>query len=190
MLKLWFEVIVDFLRTPPTKHLQMLRQDCKYALRMMVKNPGFTAIALITLALGVGANTAIFGVIRGILLRPLPYTRPGELVIVTQHSDHMGVPNRRLSVPEIDDIPSQNHSFSELVEYHAMRFNLLRTDSADRVATGVVSWNFFDFMGVKPLLGRTFLPTEEGPGAPPLLLLTYEYWQRKHRGDHNIVRKT
>ncbi|HYL92440.1 MAG TPA: ABC transporter permease, partial [Alphaproteobacteria bacterium] len=189
-MKQWIGSIAGFFRTPPSTHLERFVQDAKYALRVMSKNFGFTAIAVLTLALGVGANTAIFGVIRGILLRPLPYNHPNELVIISQHSEHMGVPNRLFSVSEINDIHNQNHSLSDQVEYHAMRFNLLRTDSADRVATGVVSWNFFDFMGVKPLLGRTFLPSEEGPGAPPVLLLSYEYWQRKHNGDPNIVGKT
>src|SRR3954462_6139612 len=183
------ETLTNILRTPVSEHWHMLKQDIVYALRLMTRNFGFTAITLITLALGVGANTAIFSLIHGILLQPLPYTQGDQLVIVRQELQRGNIPNLRFSVSEINDYRQQSQTLSDLVEYHAMRFLLLGHGTADRVRTGVVSWNFFDFLGVKPTLGRGFLPTDERPGAPPVVLLSYEYWQANQHGDPNIVGK-
>jgi putative ABC transport system permease protein len=190
LLRLWVETIVGIFRVAPGEHWQMLRQDVRFALRMMRKNVGFTAVAVITLALGVGANTAIFSVVHGTLLRPLPYASGDELVIVRQQDPGPGSAERLYSVAEINDYRQQNHTLSGLVEYHNMRFTLFGRGEAERVRTGVVSANFFDLFGVKPVLGRTFLPADEQPGAPPVLMLSYEYWQRSQRGDPSIVGKT
>ena len=183
------ETLANILRTPVSEHWHMLKQDTVYALRLMAHNLGFTAITLITLALGVGANTAIFSLIHGILLQPLPYTQSDQLVIMRQELRRGNIPNLRFSVSEINDYRQQSQTLSDLVEYHAMRFLLLGRGTADRVRTGVVSWNFFDFLGVKPALGRSFLPSDEQPGAPPVILLSYEYWQTYQHGDANIVGK-
>lgn len=190
MLKFWMESIKEFFTTPPAKHLQMFRQDCKYALRMMWKNPGFTSIALLTLGLGVGVNTAIFSVVHGIILRPLPYSHGEDLVVLRQQSLKSGINDMLFSVPEINDYRAQNKTLSDLVEYHAMRFMLLSGATAERVRTGVVSWDYFNFYGIHPILGRTFLPSDEQHDAPPVLLLSYDYWQRAQHGDPNIVGKT
>jgi predicted permease len=190
MFRLWVETFGEFFRTSPSKHFQMLRQDSKYAFRMMIKNVGFTTIAVMTLALGVGVNTAIFSVVHGILMRPLPYSHGEELVILKQQSPRSGVPEMNFSVPEINDYRQQNTTLSQMVEYHTMRFTLLTKTSAERVRTGVVSANYFDFFGVKPILGRTFLPFEEQPGAPPVLLLSYEFWKRAEHSDPDIVGKS
>jgi putative ABC transport system permease protein len=190
MLKFWMECIKEFFTTPPAKHLQMFRQDCKYALRMMWKNPGFTSIALLTLGLGVGVNTAIFSVVHGIILRPLPYSHGEDLVVLRQQSLKSGINDMMFSVPEINDYRTQNKTLSDLVEYHAMRFMLLSGATAERVRTGVVSWDYFNFYGIHPILGRTFLPSDEQHDAPPVLLLSYDYWQRAQNGDPHIVGKT
>ncbi|HJX85830.1 MAG TPA: ABC transporter permease, partial [Candidatus Angelobacter sp.] len=165
-----------------------LRQDAGYALRMMRKNKSFTAIAVITLALGIGANSAIFSVINGILLRPLPYTHGEQLVVLRQKAPKTGA-NMGFSVADFNDYLQQNHSLSGMVEYHSMGFTLLSPTEAERVRTGVVSANFFDFFGVKPILGRTLLPADEQTGAPPVLVLSYEFWQRSQHADPNIVGK-
>jgi putative ABC transport system permease protein len=183
------ETLANILRTPVSEHWHMLKQDTVYALRLMTRNLGFTAITLITLALGVGANTAIFSLIHGILLQPLPYTQGDQLVILRQELRTGNIPNLRFSVSEIDDYRQQSQALSDLVEYHTMRFLLLGHGTADRVRTGVVSWNFFDFLGVKPVLGRNFLSSDERPGAPPVVLLSYEYWQTNQHGDPDIVGK-
>jgi len=189
LVKLWAETISGILHTAPSEHWQMLRQDAGYALRMMRKNIGFTAIAVITLALGIGANSAIFSVINGILLRPLPYTHGEQLVVLKQPAPRIGRDNIGFSPTELNDY-KQNHSLSGMVEYHSMTFTLLGKAEAERVRTGVVSANFFDFFGVKPVLGRTLLPADEQLGAPPVLVLSYEYWQRNQHADPAIVGKT
>ncbi len=168
----------------------MLRQDTGYALRMMRKNKGFTAVAVLTLALGIGANSAIFSVINGILLRPLPYTHGEQLVVLRQRSPKAAIATVSFSPMEFNDYQQQNHTLSGMVEYHSMTFTLLGQSDAERVRAGVVSANFFDFFGVKPILGRTLLPADEQTGAPPVLVLTYEFWQRSQHGDPNIVGKT
>ena len=183
------ETRANALRVPLSEHWHMLKQDTVYALRLMTHNLGFTAITLITLALGVGANTAIFSLIHGILLRPLPYTQGDRLVIMRQELRKRNIPNLRFSVSEINDYRQQSQTLSDLVEYHPMRFLLLGHGTADRVRTGVVSWHFFEFLGVKPILGRSFLSSDEQPGAPPVILLSYEYWQTNQHGDPNIVGK-
>jgi putative ABC transport system permease protein len=183
----WVQMLIEFFRTPPARHLEMLRQDCKYAWRMMTKSPGFTTIAIITLGLGVGVNTAIFSVVHGIILRPLPYTRAEELVILRQMSLKSGTAEMTFSVPEINDYRKQNTTLRQMVEYHRMRFILFNKNNAERVRTGVVSWNYFDFFGIKPIFGRSFLPSDEEPGAPPVLLLSYEFWDRFLHADPNVV---
>ena len=190
LLRLWLETIAGIFRVAPSEHWQMLRQDTRYALRMMRNNLGYTAAAVITLALGVGANTAIFSVIHGTLLRPLPYTEGDQLVILGQAWPKMGNNGGFYSVAEVGDYREQNHTLEGLVEYHNMQFTLLGHGEAQRVQTGVVSANFFDLFGVRPILGRTFLPADEQPGAAPVLVLSYEFWQRNQRGDPGIVGRT
>jgi putative ABC transport system permease protein len=190
LLRLWLETVVGIFRIAPGEHWQMLRQDARYALRMMRQNLGYTAVVVITLALGVGVNTALFSVVHSTLLRSLPYAQGDQLVIVRQQAPKAGVADLTFSVPEINDYRQQNHTLSELAEYHSMTFTLLGHGQAERVATGVVSANFFDMFGVRPILGRTFVPADEQPGAPPVLVLSYEYWRRNQHADPAIVGKT
>ena len=186
-LKLWGETISGIFRTAPREHWQILRQDCRYAFRMMSNNMGFTTIAVFTLALGIGANTAIFSVVDAVLLRPLPYAQDQQLIFLRAQAQKVGIKDIRWSVPEIMDYRQQNHTLSDLVEYHSMSFILYGHGDPDRVKTGVVSWNYFDTFGVKPFLGRTFLPQDDVIGTPPVLVLSYEYWQRKFGGDPKVV---
>jgi predicted permease len=190
VLKLWLDTIAGVFRIAPGEHWQMLRQDTRYALRMMRKNLGYTAVALLTLALGVGVNTAIFSVIHSILLRPLPYAQSDQLVILRQQALKAGIPDLTYSVAEVNDYRRQKHTLSGVVEYHHMQFTLFGHDEAERVQTGVVSANFFGLLGVRPIIGRTLLPADEQPGAPPVLVLSYEYWRRSRHGDPDIVGKT
>ncbi len=166
---------------------ETLWQDIRFGSRMLIKNPGFTLVAVLVLALGIGANTAIFSVVYGVLLRPLPYTDGSRLVVLHQQAPLANVDDMGFSVKEINDYQEQNQSLEDLVEYHSMSFLLLGRGEPDRVQTGVVSTNFFDVLGVKPLLGRTFLPSDNEHGAPAVLVLSYEYWQRSFHGDESIV---
>lgn len=189
LLRLWGETIAGIFTTAPAEHLSMLRQDIRYALRMMRNNLSYTTVAVLTLALGIGANTAIVSVIDAVLLKPLPYQRGDQLVMLHQRAEKAGLAGIGYSVPEINDYRQQNGSLSDLVEYHSMQFTLLSKDEATRVRAGVVSDGFFRVFGVKPILGRDFRPADDQPGAPAVLLLSYEYWTRHERGDPNIVGK-
>jgi len=169
------------------RFMDNLRQDFGYSLRGLRRNPGFSSVVVLTLALGIGANTAIFSVVQGVLLRPLPYASPDRVVTLNQAAPQAGQPSLGFSVPDFTDFRERNRTFSALAEYHSMWFILLGRPEPERVQTGVVSDNFFDLLGVKPLLGRTFLPGEDQPGAAPVLVLSHEYWQRSFGGDPAVV---
>jgi hypothetical protein len=167
---MWGSTIADIVKMAPREHLSVLAQDTRYAARMMRKNRAYTSAAVLILGLGIGANTSIFSVVNSVLLKPLPYTDGNRLVIVRQQGEHNGVTDLPFSVAEINDYRERNRSLTGLVEYHAMTFTLLGGSEPHQVRTGVVSAGFFDFFGVKPLLGRTFLDEEEKPGAQPVLV--------------------
>jgi putative ABC transport system permease protein len=190
LFRLWWETIAGIFTTAPAEHLSMLRQDVRYALRMMRKNAGYTTVAVTTLALGIGANTAIVSVINAVLLQPLPYQQGDRLVMLHQRAEKAGLANILYSVPEIKDYRQQNSTLSGLVEYHSMQFMLLSKEGAARVRAGVVSNGFFGMFGVQPILGRDFTPADDQPGAPAVLLLSYEYWKKHERGDPAIVGRT
>jgi putative ABC transport system permease protein len=166
--------------------IETLGQDVRFGLRVLRRNPGFTLTALITLALGIGANTAIFSVIYGVLLRPLPYNDGHRLVVLNQQARLNNVNSLGFSVKEFQDYSDQNKTM-EMVAHHAMSFILYGRGEPERVQTSVVSANFFDVLGVKPLLGRTFVPDDEKPGGDAVLVLSYKYWKQSHGGDPNIV---
>ncbi len=189
-LRLWGETLAGIFATAPREHWEILKHDCIYSFRMMRKNLGFTAIAVLTLALGIGANTAIFSVVHAVLLRPLPYPDGQQLVFVRQQAQKEGFDDIGFSVHEIRDYREQNRTLSGLVEYHTMSFILFGHGDPDRIRAAVVSANYFDLFGVKPLLGRTFLPDDDAIGAPPVLILSYDYWKNKFGSDPHIVGKT
>jgi len=187
VLRLWWETIVGIFRTAPGEHFAMFRQDAGFALRMMRKSPGFTLAAILTLGLGIGANSAIFSVVNAVLLKPLPYEH-GDRLVVLQH--RMGMLNQGFSPLDTSDYRTQSRALDGLVEYHNMNFILLGRSEPERVETGVVSWNYFDVFGIKPLFGRAFRPEDEQPGAPAVLMLSYEYWIKSFGGDPTVVNKT
>jgi len=169
--------------------IETLAQDVRYGIRVLAKNPGFSLAAMLTLALGIGANTAIFSVVYGVLLRPLPYGDGERLVVLHQDAPKANVLGFRFSVKEIEDYRAQNHTLLGVAEHHTMSFLLVGKNSAERVETAVVSANFFDVLRVKPLLGRTFVAADDRPGAPAVLILSYQYWQAHQGGDPHILGK-
>src|SRR5499427_1612204 len=179
LLALWSETILGIFRTAPREHLAILRHDVRYALRRMAKEPGYVAIAVIILALGIGANTAIFSVLNAVLARPLPYGHGEELMQVQQVAPKATISEMQFSVPEIADYRRLNRTFEELAEYHTMVFTLLGQGDTERVRTGVVSAGFFRMFGVTPALGRDFRASDEQSNSPPVLLMSHEYWRRK-----------
>ena len=190
VLRLWWETLRGIFTTAPREHWEMFRQDAAYSVRMMRKNPGFTLVVVLTLALGIGANTAIFSVIDGVLIRPLPYAKGSELVRLRQQATKAGFNDVNFSVKEWQDYAQQNSTLAGTAEYHSMYFTFYSQGEAQRLQVGVVSANFFDLMGVKPLLGRLFLPGEDKPGSDPVLVLTYSYWKNVMGGDPHAVGKT
>jgi putative ABC transport system permease protein len=164
-----------------------LMQDLRYGARTLRKNPGFATLAVLTLGLGIGANTAIFSVINGVLLKPLPYDNGDRLVLIEQSAPLANQANFAVSIKELYDYRAQLASFDGLVEFHQMSFDLLRRGEPDRVATGVVSPNFFDVLGIRPVLGRTFISTDDDEGADAVLVLGHAYWRTKFGADPTIV---
>lgn len=190
LLRLWWETITGIFRTAPHEHLSILRQDTRFALRTLAKNPGYALVAVLTLALGIAVSSAIVSVVAAVLLRPLPYQNDSQLVVLHQVTSKASDGDVAFSVPEIKDYRSQTQSFSSLVEYHSMRFTLYSKDDATRVRAGVVSPGFFGMFGVKPVLGRDLTDADDQTGAPAVLLLSYEYWKQHCAGDPNIIGRT
>lgn len=164
-----------------------LWQDLKYGARALVKHPGFAALAVLTLGLGIGANTAIFSVINGVLLKPLPYAGSDRLLLIREAAPGVGQPNLGVSIRELYDYREQLESFQGIVEFHQMNFDLLNRGEPDRVDAGVVSANFFDVLGIAPALGRTFIETDDDEGAEAVLVLSHSYWRSKFGGDPGII---
>ncbi|HJR43317.1 MAG TPA: ABC transporter permease, partial [Gemmatimonadaceae bacterium] len=167
--------------------IEGLAADVRYALRALRRNPAFTAIVAITLALGIGANTAIFSVVRGVLLKPLPH-RDGERLVYLRHSaDGPGRANLTFSVPEVRDFRTDVPSLGGIAEYSSWSGVLQGPDGAARINLGLVTGNFFEVMGLSPVLGRLTRPTDDGQDAPPVMVLTHEFWKRRFGGDSSIV---
>jgi putative ABC transport system permease protein len=164
-----------------------LLRDIRFGIRTLNKNRAFAALAVVTLGLGIGANTAIFSVIEGVLLKPLPYTNGDRLLLVRQSAPLAGQPNAGVSIGELYDYRASTRAFDALVEYHQMNFDLLKRGEPDRVNAGVVSHDFFDVLGIQPMLGRSFVAHDDDPGADAVLILSYSYWQAKFGGDPSIV---
>ena len=170
--------------------LASVARDVRAGLRSLWHSGGYTPAIVLTLALGIGATTAVFSMVDAVLLRPLPYANGERLLQLTQPAAGAQVENAGFSPLEVSDLREQTRTLDAVVEYHGMQFTLLGGPDPQRVATGVVSWNFFDAFGVRPLLGRTFRASDEEPGAPAVLLLSYGYWMRAYRGDAGIVGRT
>jgi putative ABC transport system permease protein len=167
--------------------IETLVQDLRFGIRSLARHPGFTLVVVLTLALGIGANASVFSVVRGVLLRPLPYERGDQIVLLRQSAPRPGIRDLGLSVAEVQDFRQQNTTLDSVVEYHSMNFTLLGGSEPQRVRTGVVSANFFDVLEVEPVLGRTFRPDEDAPDAEPVLVLSWDYWRRRQGGDPTIV---
>jgi putative ABC transport system permease protein len=163
------------------------RRAVRHARRGLLRSPWFTAVAVLTLGLGIGVNTAIFSVIHSVLIAPLPYDDAGRLVLIRQSAALAGQDDVGVSIKELYDYRERLGSFDALVEFHQMDFDLLRRGDPDRVSTGVVSHNFFDVLGVRPLVGRTFVEADDRPGAEAVLVLGFAYWQSRFGGDPAVI---
>jgi putative ABC transport system permease protein len=169
--------------------METLLKDIRYGIRGLLKRPGFTVIALITLALGIGANTAIFSVVNAVLLRPLPFQKPEELVIVWEDATFAGFPHNTPAPANYVDWKTQNQSFVDMAASHEDSFNLTGDGEPERVSAYSVTANFFPLLGVQPLLGRSFLEEEDRPGSHKVVILSYSLWQSRYGGDRNILNR-
>jgi putative ABC transport system permease protein len=167
-------------------------QDLRYALRMLRKNPGFTAVAVLTLALGIGANTAIFSVLDAVLLRPLPYPEPQRLVKLWSRFTGIGLPNDQndVSAPEFRDLQQLSQSFSGMAAIDTGTFNIGVKGSPERVVGASVSPSLFTILGAQAHLGRTFVPEEAQPGHDHEVILSYGLWRRAFGGDPHVIGTT
>ncbi|MCP9495921.1 MAG: ABC transporter permease [Pyrinomonadaceae bacterium MAG19_C2-C3] len=164
-------------------------QDLRYGLRMLVKNPGFTVVAVIALALGIGANSAIFSVVNTVLLRPLPYKDPDRLVMVWEDNTRSGFPRDTPAAANYVDWRDQNQVFEGMAAIADQSFNLTGIGEPERIEGKRVSANLFPLLGVEPQLGRAFLPEEDQPGGGRVVLLSHGLWQRRFGSDANITGK-
>jgi putative ABC transport system permease protein len=165
-----------------------LWQDLAYALRMLRKAPAFAAIAIATLALGIGANTAIFSFLDAFVIKPIPYPRPERLMILQSHNVKKGWTDDSVtSTADFLDFQKQSTSFTQTAAWDGWDFNLTGNGSPALVDGARVSWNFFDTLGVKPLLGRTFTADEDAPGAPHVAIISEGLWKGRYASDPKIL---
>ncbi len=167
--------------------LETFFQDTRYAFRMLRKNPGFTAVAVLTLALGIGANTAIFSVVYAVLLKPLPFTNPDQLFTAFQANTQLGIAETGCSYPNFEEWRAQNHVFSELAGILAHQLTLTGRGEPSVVNTSVVTPELFALLDVKPLAGRIFLPQDGKQGAPPVVLVSEDLWRGRFGADPKII---
>lgn len=161
--------------------------DLRYAFRSLSRVKGFAFAVILTLGLAIGANTAIFSVVRGVMLKPLPHKEGNRLVYLRQSMQGAGGENVAFSVPEINDFRSASKTLAGIAEYSPITFTLNETDKSTRIDAGLVTGNYFTVMGLTPVLGRSFRESDDGPGAAPVMMLTHEYWMKRFGGDSAIV---
>ena len=169
--------------------IESVAADIKYALRTLRRSPAFTTVVVITLALGIGANTAIFSVVRGVLLKPLPHRDGDRLVYLRQSADGPGQANLNFSVPEVRDFRKGAPSLGGIAEYSPWSGTLQEDNDAVRINVGLVTGNFFEIMGLSPTIGRLTRPSDDGTGVPAVMVLTHDFWIKRFGGDPSIVGK-
>lgn len=167
--------------------LENLAADIRHAFRSLRRAPAFTAVVVLTLALGIGANMAIFSVLRGVLLKPLPHQEGDRLVYLRQSRDGPGGASIAFSVPEVRDLQEGERSLRSIAELSNWTVTLQRPEGAERVDAGLVTSNWFEVMGLRTILGRAMTAAEDGAGVPAVAVLTFEGWKRRFGGDSSVV---
>jgi predicted permease len=167
--------------------METLLQDLRYGFRMLAKKPGFTAVAVLALALGIGANTAIFSVVNTVLLKPLPFKDPDRLVMVWEENAKLGFPKDTPAPANFIDWRDQNQTFEGMVAIASATFNLTGVGEPQKIEGQRVSANFFSLLGVEPALGRAFISEEDRPEGNPVVIMSNGLWKRRFGSDPNII---
>ncbi len=183
----WRRMLRRLMSTGRKLALSEWSAEARLALRFLSKSPGYTLAFVLTLGLGIGANAAIFSVVHGVWLQPLPYRSGDRLVYLRQSADLAGIRNVLFSVSEIDDYRRQSRSLEAVTEFSAMNFSMLGLDEPRQVRAGIVTGNYFEVMGLGARIGRVIAGGDDGEAASPVAVLTYEYWQRQFNGDPSVV---
>jgi len=164
--------------------------DLKFALRQLRKSPGFTFVVIITLALGIGANAAIFTLVRGVLIKPLVNRDEDRLIYIRQSAPNIGQENSTWSIPEIQDLKARIKTLSEFGDFSAIAFTIIGLGEPREINGGVVNGSFFEVMGLRPVLGRLVGPQDDGPKAASVVVLTYRFWSETLNRDPSVIGKT
>ncbi|MBW4697200.1 MAG: ABC transporter permease [Aphanocapsa lilacina HA4352-LM1] len=190
LVRWWMSTAWDLGVTAVKEQMQMLLQDGRYGLRMLAGSPGFTVVAVLTLAVVIGANTAIFSVVSAVLLRSLPYAEPERLVQVWETVPRRDQMESSISVPNYLDWREQNRVFERIALYGQAAFNLSSNGRTERLVGAIVSANFFETFGTAPLLGRGFQPQEEKTADSRVAVISYGLWQRRFEASAAVLGKT
>jgi putative ABC transport system permease protein len=165
-------------------------RDARYALRMLVRTPGFSLVAILTFAVGIGINTAVFNVVNGVLLRPLPYPDFDRITLVWMDNRRQGIKEDIASYPNYIDWKTQSTSYQHMAAFFPLAFSLTGAGEPERLQGVMVTANFFDVMGVQPMMGRLFTPENETPGKDGLVLISHGLWQRRFGGTQDVIGRT
>src|SRR2546425_5846701 len=169
--------------------LELFLQDLKLALRSLTRAKGLAITVVLTLALGIGANAAIFSLVRGVLLRPLVNRDEDRLIYIRQSAKGIGTENTTFSVPEIQDLRERIKTLTVLGEFSTIGFAMVGLGEPREVRAGVVGGSYFDVMGLHPVLGRLIGPQDDGPKAAGVVVLTYRFWTTVFKSDTSVVGK-
>ncbi len=172
--------------------MENLLNDIKHGCRLLIRNPGFTIVVILALALGIGANTAVFSVMNAVLLKPLPYKNPDHIVSVAGRFTGIGIPDDRnqISPPELMDLRKYSSSFADVSAVQGASYNIRVTDAPERISGAVVSANFFKMLGMDAAVGRTFADDEDQPGKEGVAVIGYALWQKRFAGNSEAIGKT
>ncbi len=167
--------------------VERLVQDLRFGMRMLVKSPGFAVVAILTLALGIGVNSALFSVVNGVLLKPLPYPQPEKLVWLAESKPNFATGS--ISFPNFRDWQKDNRTFSGMALYRSYNFNILGLGDAEQVYARLITSDFFSVLGVNPVIGRTFGPGEDDIGRAPIVMISEGLWKRKFNSSSDVLGK-
>src|SRR4029079_4138863 len=187
VVPLWVAAVADVVANAARLHIELLRQDLKYAARTLARTPGFVVTAILVTALGIGATTAAFSVTNYVFLRPLPYADPDRLVTVWHRTPDYRL---ELSPPNFRDLKAQTTSFDALGAYHGFDANVVAGAEPDRLTGAAVTSEVLPLLGVRPVIGRLFTAEEERQATGSSAVLSYGFWQRAFGGDAGVLGRT